>query len=260
MLFRYFIKIAYEGTLYNGWQIQPGVPTVQQKLQESIKMFADLEGDITGCGRTDTGVHSSEFYAHFDVSTPIDNETNFLYKLNRVLPSDIVVNNIYKTGATAHARFDATSRTYKYYILRQKDPFVKNAWLFNYPLDIEIMQLGCAELMKFTDFSSFSKSNTQVFTNNCHIIRAVWTEDNNCLIFTIEANRFLRNMVRAVVGTMIDLGKKKLDLEQFVKIIESKNRSKAGLSVPARGLFLTQVTYPNNYFSTQEKLFTNYQI
>jgi len=255
MKYRYFLKIAYDGSPYCGWQTQPNALTVQQKLQETMQIFCDLQGDTLGCGRTDTGVHAKEFYLHFDCGSPIEHANEFIYKLNRVLPDSIVVCELLKVGNNAHSRFDAASRTYEYHILQSKNPFIKNAWYNNSILDISLMNQAANLLQSYEDFTSFSKSNTQVFTNNCYIMRAHWEQKEQLLIFTIEANRFLRNMVRAIVGSMVDLGKNKYDLNHFKNIIESKNRSKAGLSVPAQGLFLTQVKYPENYFEKQAKLF-----
>lgn len=255
MKFRYFLKIAYEGSAYCGWQIQPNAITVQQKLQEAMQVFCDLVGDTLGCGRTDTGVHAKQFYLHFDCARPITNESEFIYKLNRVLPASIAVYQLLKVGTTAHCRFDAISRTYEYYLLQKKNPFITNAWYNASNLNLPLMNEGCKILMQYEDFTSFSKSNTQVFTNNCKIYTACWEQNDDQLVFTIQANRFLRNMVRAVVGSLVDLGKEKYDLNHFKSIIESKNRSKAGLSVPANGLFLSQVSYPENYFEIQENQF-----
>lgn len=256
---RYFLKIAYDGSPYCGWQMQPNALTVQQKLQETMQLFCNLFGDTLGCGRTDTGVHAKEFYLHFDCQSPILNHDEFIYKLNRVLPESIAVYHLYQVGEKAHCRFDAISRTYEYHILQHKNPFVKNAWYNAADLNINLMNEGGKLLMEYEDFTSFSKTNTQVFTNNCHITQAHWEQKGDSLVFTIQANRFLRNMVRAVVGSLIDLGKEKNDLNHFKSIIESKNRSKAGVSVPAQGLFLTQVNYPIHYFETQEKLFNTLQ-
>jgi tRNA pseudouridine38-40 synthase len=255
MLYKYFLKIAYDGSPYCGWQIQPNALTVQQKLQETLQIFCDLVGDTLGCGRTDTGVHALVFYLHFTCKTQIENKHEFIFKLNRVLPESIAVYELYNVGNNAHCRFDAVSRTYQYHILQKKNPFIKNAWYNTAKLNIDLMNEGSKLLMQYQDFTSFSKSNTQVFTNNCHISHAQWEQKNDLLVFTIQANRFLRNMVRAVVGSLVDLGKQKYDLAEFKSIIESKNRSKAGLSVPAQGLFLTEVNYPKNYFEEQAKLF-----
>ena len=258
MTYRYFLKIAYDGSPYCGWQMQPNALTVQQKLQETLQLFCDLEGDTLGCGRTDTGVHSLEFYLHFNCKNTIENKEEFIYKLNRVLPESIAVYELYKVGIDAHCRFDAVSRTYEYHILPTKNPFVKNAWYNSSQLNLKAMQQGCELLMKYEDFTSFSKSNTQVFTNNCQIAKAFWKQNDETLVFTIQSNRFLRNMVRAVVGSLVDLGKEKYDLSHFKTIIESKSRSKAGLSVPAKGLFLTEVLYPKNYFEQQETFFPSH--
>lgn len=257
MTYRYFLKIAYDGSPYSGWQIQPNAITVQQKLQDTLQLFCNLHGDTLGCGRTDTGVHATSFYLHFECTTPIESETAFLYKLNRVLPESIAVYQLFKVGPKAHCRFDATSRTYEYHLLQMKNPFIKNAWYNSADLDVAIMNQACKILLEYEDFTSFSKTNTQVYTNNCKILKASWEQRNDLLVFTIQANRFLRNMVRAIVGSLIDLGKHKYDLNHFKTIIESKNRSKAGLSVPAQGLFLTQVLYPENYFEEQSKLFNH---
>jgi tRNA pseudouridine38-40 synthase len=257
MNYRYFLKIAYEGSPYCGWQLQPNAITVQQKLQEIMQLFCHLVGDTLGCGRTDTGVHAKEFYLHFDCSKPIEDEDAFIYKLNRVLPESIAVYHLYKVGNQAHCRFDAISRTYEYHILQHKNPFVKNVWYNAAPLNLDLMNKGGKLLLQYEDFTSFSKTNTQVFTNNCQITQAHWEQKGDLLVFTIQANRFLRNMVRAIVGSLIDVGKEKNDLAHFKSIIESKNRSKAGVSVPAQGLFLTQVAYPELYFEAQKTFFKN---
>ena len=230
MLYRYFLKLAYDGSPYCGWQIQPNAITVQQKIEETMQLFCSLTGDTIGCGRTDSGVHAKDFYLHFDCEKPIENHQAFIYKLNRVLPESIVVYQLYEVGSNAHSRFDAVSRTYEYCILQKKNPFIKNAWYNAFPLNIELMEQGCNLLMEYEDFTSFSKTNTQVFTNNCKITKAYWEQKDDLLVFTIQANRFLRNMVRAVVGSLLDLGKEKYDLTHFKSIIESKNRKKAGLS------------------------------
>ena len=255
MTYRYFLKIAYDGSPFCGWQMQPNALTVQQKLQETMQLFCNLHGDTLGCGRTDTGVHAKEFFLHFDCESAIENHDEFIYKLNRVLPESIAVYELYKVGHEAHCRFDALSRTYEYHIQQAKNPFIKNAWYNSAPLNLKALVEGCQLLMQYEDFTSFSKSNTQVFTNNCAIFEAYWEQKEDLLVFTIKANRFLRNMVRAIVGSLIDLGKEKYNLEHFKKIIESKNRSNAGVSVPAQGLYLTQVCYPEYYFEHQEKLF-----
>ncbi len=245
---RYFIQLSYNGTAYNGWQIQENTQkTVQHILNEMLSTLLNESIVVTGCGRTDTGVHAKEFYAHFD-STILDLTTNhdkWIYKFNGALPPDIAIHKIIKVNEKSNARFDATSRTYQYIISRKKNPFeIDKAYFFNGELNITEMNKAAKALFDYTDFSAFSKSNTQTYTNDCKLLKAGWKEENDCLIFTISADRFLRNMVRAIVGTLIDVGKGKISVEEFKKIIESKNRSNAGFSVPACGLYLMKVEYP----------------
>jgi tRNA pseudouridine38-40 synthase len=248
MLQRYFIQISFDGTRYSGWQIQPNANTVQQALNTALQLILSEPISTIGCGRTDAGVHAQLFYAHFDCA-PIVSKTEIITKLNNVLPLDIVVNELYLVKNDCNSRFDATSRVYKYYILLKKDAFLYHrTWYRKEQYNIELMQQACKILFEYQDFSCFSKSNTQVFTNNCTIIQAHWEQNLSTLVFTIEANRFLRNMVRAIVGTLLDIGKEKISLEDFKNIIESKKRSNAGVSVPAKALFLHQVKYPENYF------------
>lgn len=204
-----------------------------------------------GAGRTDTGVHSKEFFAHFDFMGELSTEdkNKLVYRLNKFLNNDISIIDIIDVKDDAHARFDALSRTYKYYVNTFKDPFDKDFSYFVYgDIDVEVMNKAAAILFDYIDFSSFSKSKTQVKTNNCKIYQAEWKKENDKLVFTIKANRFLRNMVRAIVGTLIDVGKHKISIEDFEKIIESKNRSEAGYSVPAKGLFLYKIEYPKEIF------------
>ena len=245
---RYFIKLSYQGTNYNGWQIQKNTPrTVQQVMNLSLSKLLNEKIEFTGCGRTDTGVHAREFYAHFDsIKNNLHiNPMEWLCKFNMVLPVDIAVKEIVAVKSDAHARFGAVSRSYEYIINRKRDPFLLNRAYYLYqPLSLELMNEAAKMLFEYDDFSCFSKSNTQVKTNLCRIIEANWKEADNLLMFTITANRFLRNMVRAIVGTMIDVGKEKISLDDFRKIIESKNRSDAGFSVPADGLYLVKVQYP----------------
>ncbi len=250
---RFFIKIAYKGTNYHGWQIQPGAITIQGTIDSALKILLKEDINTTGAGRTDTGVHASEFFAHFDTVKTIKEITdlNLTYKLNSILPNDISVHDIIPVKEDAHARFDAISRTYKYYISLQKDPFwIDSAWFFYSSLDMKKMQEATELLFDYQDFSSFSKSNTQVKTNNCKIISASWQQKDNILIFEITANRFLRNMVRAIVGTLIEVGMKKITRTDFQKIIKNKNRSNAGVSAPAQGLYLTNIEYPDDCFLT----------
>lgn len=202
--------------------------------------------ETLGCGRTDTGVHAKDFYAHFDVAAVEESKVlNAVGGINALLPYQIAVKRIIPVHDEAHARFDATSRAYKYHVHFDKDPFKLNrSWLVKDRLDIAAMNEAAALLLTYTDFSCFSKSNTQTFTNNCRIVKAVFEEDGEGLVFTIEADRFLRNMVRAIMGTLVQIGKKEIDLAAFKAVIESKNRSKAGQSVPACGLYLVKIEYP----------------
>ncbi len=245
--YRYFIKLAYNGANYHGWQEQKNAPSVQQTITNAMNDILGRKISLTGCGRTDTGVHATEYYAHFEVEEEIGGEglEHLNFRLNSYLPKDIAIYDIYPVEAGMHARFSALSRTYKYYIHTRKDPFLlDNSW-FVYGLDdIEIMNRGSKLLLEYEDFTSFSKLHTQTKNNICHISHALWEREDHRLIFTITADRFLRNMVRAIVGTLVDLGNHKIDLEGLRKIIESHDRSAAGQSVPAQGLFLNRVVYP----------------
>jgi tRNA pseudouridine38-40 synthase len=245
---RYFLQLSYKGTAYHGWQVQENTPhTIQQVLNEKLSMVLNEPIQVTGCGRTDTGVHAKDYYAHFDTTKTdlIANHDKWIYKLNSVLPSDIAVYQLIEVGPEASTRFDATSRTYEYWISRQKNPFIIDAANFiSSPLNLEAMNNAAKILLDYTDFSCFSKSNTQTFTNNCKITEAYWKEEDNCIVFTITADRFLRNMVRAIVGTLLEIGEGKTKIEDLKSIIESKNRSNAGASVPACGLYLTKIKYP----------------
>ena len=247
---RYFIKIAYRGTDYHGWQKQENAHSVQAELDTALTTLFSEPIDSLGCGRTDAGVHAKEFYAHFDYENELVDEKFVLYKLNRILPIDIAAQSIFKVRNTAHARFDASSRTYQYFISRNKNPFELDTAYYLYGvLDVGKMNRAAKLLLDYEDFTSFSKSHTQVFTNNCKVYQAEWFQKADTLIFEIKANRFLRNMVRAIVGTLIQVGKGEINEEDFAKIIESKNRSNAGFSVPACGLYLTHVEYPDGIFN-----------
>lgn len=244
---RYLIRLAYHGQHYFGWQIQPDQISVQENIQKGVSLLLKKDISIIGAGRTDTGVHAKEMYAHFDFESPIDIE-NIKNRLNSYLPNDIVIYSVKNVADDFHARFNAISRSYEYKIYLGKSPFHQNgAWqLYNKKLDIKLMNQAAAELLNHTDFQCFSKSNTDVYTYNCTITHAKWELVHNELTFYISANRFLRNMVRAIVGTLIDIGTHKIDFEEFVSIIKSKDRRKAGVSVPAKGLYLTKVIYPNH--------------
>lgn len=241
---RYFIKLAYKGTNYFGWQYQPDAISVQETLNKALSTLLRINIDILGAGRTDSGVHAKEMFAHFDYETEIDTG-KLVYKLNSFLPKDIAVFEIVKVHDEAHARFDATKRTYEYHIHTKKNAFeCDDSWYYSLPLDVEKMNEACKILFEYIDFECFSKTHTDVNTFNCKIFEANWKQNEEKLVFTISADRFLRNMVRAIVGTMINIGSGKVSLNDFRKIIESKNRSKAGFSVPAHGLYLTKIEYP----------------
>ncbi|AZI25757.1 tRNA pseudouridine(38-40) synthase TruA [Pedobacter sp. G11] len=243
---RYFIQIAYDGSQYHGWQIQPNAVTVQELLDKAMSTFYRQPIETLGCGRTDAGVHATEFYAHFDVENLEESKVlQAVAGINAMLPYQIAAKRIIPVHEEAHARFDATARAYKYYLHFEKDPFKLNrSWLVKDKLDLNLMNQAAALLLDYTDFSCFSKSNTQTFTNNCKIVKAVFEETDGGLVFTIEADRFLRNMVRAIMGTLVRVGKYEINLEEFKAVIESKSRSKAGQSVPACGLYLVKVEYP----------------
>jgi tRNA pseudouridine38-40 synthase len=242
---RYFIKLAYKGTNYHGWQVQPNAITVQELLNKAFSTIFRTPIEVVGAGRTDTGVHAEEFFAHVD----IENEYSpgeIIYKLNGLLPNDIVVYDIFETTENAHARFDATSRSYEYRIFLGKNPFLtETSWqLITTKLAVDKMNEAAEILKTHTNFKCFSRSNSDVRTYNCNIMQAGWKQTDQLLVFHITADRFLRNMVRAIVGTLIEIGKGKMTLDEFKSVIESENRSNAGPSAPAQGLFLTQVTYP----------------
>ena len=245
---RYFIELSYNGTNYHGWQIQKNAISVQEILNDRLSIILRQPIETTGCGRTDTGVHAKQFFAHFDFQSidhrPWTMDKNILRSLNAILPDDIAVRDIFPVAADAHARFDAKLRTYEYYIHFNKVPFKQGySWELRDKPDIERMNEAAKIIMEYTDFSCFSKSNTQVKTNNCKISAAKWEETVNGIVFRISADRFLRNMVRAIVGTLMMVGRNEIEPEEVRKIIESKNRSNAGTSVPACGLYLTEVKY-----------------
>ncbi|MFM2293221.1 MAG: hypothetical protein RIS29_3034 [Bacteroidota bacterium] len=246
---RYFIYFSYKGTAYHGWQIQPNGISVQEVLAKAISTILRRETEITGAGRTDTGVHARLMVAHFDVEDGIPGNMDLASKLNSLLPNDIAVYKIVEVREDAHARFDAISRRYEYHIVTCKNVFRNElAAREAQKLDFEAMNAAAAILHEYRDFTSFSKLHTDVKTNNCVIKHAEWTKQGDEWVFTIEADRFLRNMVRAVVGTLFEVGRHKLTLEGFRQVIEQKNRCKAGTSVPAHGLYLVDIKYPDNLF------------
>lgn len=245
---RYFLHLAYNGKAYHGWQIQPDANSVQEVLEKCISLKLKQKIGVTGCGRTDTGVSARNFYAHFECDG-IEDTQNFVNQLNMFLPDDIVVYDCWQVDDYFHARFDATSRTYHYYLTRTKNPFHTNDAFYVYGrLDVDKMNEAAKILFEYEDFTSFSKLHTQVKTNNCKIMEARWYEAGDLLVFRIKADRFLRNMVRAVVGTLLEVGKGKMDIDGFRAVVEYKNRCSAGTSVPAHALFLEDVSYPLDLF------------
>ncbi|WP_418636847.1 tRNA pseudouridine(38-40) synthase TruA [Winogradskyella sp.] len=241
---RFFIELSYNGKAYHGWQNQPNAISVQEVVEKALSTILKTEIAIMGAGRTDAGVHASQMFAHFDFEGDFKN-IDIVYKLNSFLPKDIAVISVFEVKPEIHARFYAVSRTYHYKISTSKNVFDYDfAYEVQQPLDVEAMNEACKILFQYKDFQCFSKSNTEVKTYNCDIKEAFWTQHSNQLIFTITADRFLRNMVRAVVGTMVNIGLGKLKSEDLHKIIASKNRSEAGFSVPAHGLYLVKIVYP----------------
>lgn len=241
---RYFIEFAYNGKNYCGWQYQPHSPSVQYTFNKALSTLLRTEIDVVGAGRTDTGVHARQMFAHFDYDGDIDS-VSLTQKLNSFLPKDIVVYRIIPLHDAAHARFDALSRTYEYHIHTFKDAFDhEGSWYFFHKLNVDAMNDACKILFEYRDFQCFSKTNTDVKTYICDIKEAFWKQDGTKLIFTISADRFLRNMVRAIVGTLVNIGLGKTAVNDLRKIIESGDRSNAGASVPAHGLYLTKVIYP----------------
>ena len=238
------MDLSYDGTNYHGWQNQPEAISVQSCIENALSILIKAETPIYGAGRTDSGVHAVKMYAHFDVSELI-NTHKLLYDLNSFLPKDISINNIYKVTLDSHARFDALSREYEYKISLIKNVFNNNrSYYIKNNLDIKLMNDACKILLNYTNFKCFSKSKTDVKTYNCDLKYAKWKLNDNELIFTIKANRFLRNMVRAIVGTLIHVGLKKVSLKDFEKVIISQDRTKAGPSAPAHALYLTNISYP----------------
>ena len=242
---RFFITLSYDGTRYHGWQVQPNGPSVQEKLQWALSTILRQDIQVTGAGRTDAGVHARMMVAHFDVETMVYEQQDLTYKLNRLLPQDIAIQKMEPVSDEMHARFSATSRTYHYYIHTVKDPFLRaySCELY-YPLDFQLMNEAAAIMMTYEDFGAFCKAHADVKTTLCHITAAQWHQTSpSSWYFEITANRFLRNMVRAVVGTLIDVGRGRLSLDDFRKVIEGKRRAEAGESMPANALFLEEVKY-----------------
>lgn len=242
---RYFVQIAYNGKNFHGWQVQPNANTIQAEMNKALTTYLNADSiHCIGCGRTDTGVHATDYYLHFDTENETLANDVTVYRMNRILPFSIVVKRILKVEPHRHARFDALSRTYQYHIHLEKDPFLlEGSLFFPYELAIDKMNKACTLLFNYSDFTSFSKVHSDAKTNICKIIRAEWSKTGNNLTFTIQADRFLRNMVRAIVGTLLEVGQNRISLEEFAQVIEAKDRGKAGKSVDGKGLFLTAVEY-----------------
>ena len=242
---RYFIEVFYQGTRYAGFQKQQNANAVQAEVEKALKIFYRQSFELTGSSRTDAGVHALQNFFHFDSATPLEDGS---YNLNAMLPDDIVVRRIFHVANNAHCRFDAISREYHYFIYQQKNPFLQNrAFYVPYPLDLAMLQKAAGELMRHTDFTSFSKRNTQVNNFLCTLYSSEWVEEDGCLVYKVKANRFLRGMVKGLVGTMLLLGKGKIGMEEFRSIIASKDCAKADFSVFSDGLFLIKVDFPQKY-------------
>ncbi len=239
---RYFIEVSYKGSNYSGFQKQQNANSVQAELEKALEIYYRHKFELTGSSRTDAGVHALQNYFHFDFDTKIEDDS---YNLNAILPNDIVVKRIFPVSDDVHSRFNAVNREYNYYIYQHKNPFLQGrAYYVPYTLDMALLQAAAAEIMNYTNFTSFSKRNTQVNNFNCTIQQSEWIQHNDYLVYKVKANRFLRGMVKGLVGTMLLVGKKKINLLEFKKIIEAKDCTKADFSVPPDGLFLVKVTYP----------------
>ncbi|MBQ0143553.1 MAG: tRNA pseudouridine(38-40) synthase TruA [Prevotellaceae bacterium] len=242
---RYFIYLSYDGAGYHGWQVQPNGNSIQAELNRALSIYTAQNIETIGAGRTDAGVNARLMVAHFDIDTELDVMTT-TNRMNRILPQSIAVHKLVRVRDDAHARFSAISRTYQYYIHTDRDPFNRQySFRVTYPLDFEKMNIAAKKLFNYTDFTSFSKLHTDTKTNDCKIMKAEWVD--GC--FTIKADRFLRNMVRAIVGTLLDVGRGQISVEEFCKIVEQKNRCSAGMSVPGNALFLTDIEYDDEIFS-----------
>lgn len=253
---RYFLELAYDGTRFHGWQVQPNAITVQAVLDDALrKVFRHPGVETVGSGRTDTGVHATQQWVHVDLPQVL-NPQEVQYKLNRILPPDIAIGRVYPVGPEAHTRFDAVSRTYEYRITLEKNPFlVQHAHYVSRKPDVALMNQAARVLLEMEDFTTFSKVKGDTKHYRCTITQAFWREEGDLLLFTIQANRFLRGMVRLVVGTLLDVGKGKLSVAQFREAITRQDRKLASGAAPAEGLFLFRVEYPENYFEQQRVLF-----
>lgn len=245
---RYFLEVAYKGTIYAGSQVQTNAVTVQFELERALKIFFRTPITLTGSSRTDAGVHALQNYYHFDFERVIEYES--IYNINAILPADVVVKNIIPVKEAAHCRFDAIAREYEYSVYQQKNPFLDDrAYFFPYTLDKVKMQEAAKLVMNYTDFTSFSKRNSQVKTRQCTIMMSEWIERGDCFVYHVKGNRFLRGMVRGLTGTMLQVGRGKITVDDFAAIIAAEDVAKADFSVPGHGLFLTKVIYPEGYFT-----------
>jgi tRNA pseudouridine38-40 synthase len=245
---RYFFTIAYKGTNYHGWQKQPNAIGVQQKVEEVFSKILTQPTEILGSGRTDRGVHATAQVFHVDFNKKVEAE-QLLYKANKMLPHDVALKQVKRVKEEAHARFDAISRAYQYHITTEKNPFaIDQAYIFTQKLDVGKMNLAAEKLLNYQDFESFSKVKTDVYTFDCDIFEAFWKQEQDALVFNIKANRFLRGMVRAIVGTLLEVGQNRIGVEEFENIIKSKDRKSAGRAVPPEGLYLTEVNYPKDIY------------
>lgn len=251
---RYFMELSYKGTAYNGWQRQDNAPSVQQTLEEAMSRFMREPIAVTGAGRTDTGVHAAYYVLHFDCANAIENCDDFAYRINAILPSDIAVHSVTNVADDAHARFDAVCREYKYYVSTAKNPFIcETAWSFTGQLDVEAMNEAAEVLLCTEDFTTFGKLHSGNKTNICKVTCAEWSKRGDMLVFTIRADRFLRNMVRSITGSLVDVGRGKTSPDEFGNIVRSRDLQQATNSAPAQGLFLSDVKYPREIFEKRLK-------
>lgn len=254
---RYFITLSYDGAAYCGWQRQPDAPTVQQAVEKALSTLLRADVEVVGAGRTDTGVNASKYVAHFDVESPIADTGQLVYKLNLVLPHDIAVQGVRRVKADAHARFDAVEREYTYYLSQRKNPFRRHsAWQYYVPLNLDAMNLAAKILLEWEDFTTFAKLNSNNKTNICRVVKAEWrrdAEDSDLLVFTIRADRFLRNMIRAIVGTLVDVGRGRYSVEDFERILHSCDLSLSSAGAAAQGLFLSDVQYGESVYCVEKE-------
>jgi tRNA pseudouridine38-40 synthase len=244
---RYFLEVSYKGTNYSGFQIQQNANSIQSEIEKAFQVLQKQKVGMIGSSRTDAGVHALQNFFHFDFEHELN--VQFIYRMNSILPNDIVVKKILPVGSESHCRFDAISREYKFFIYQQKNPFLSDrAFYFPYKLQEELMHEAAETIKRYSDFTSFSKRNTQVKTFICNILESKWVSEESCLIFHVRANRFLRGMVRALVATMLKVGREKITVQEFKDIIEGRDCTKANFAAPAHGLFLIRVHYPEEYF------------